>query len=218
MEPVDTRVTALTAVDQMKADIKDTDAQIRTTQASLHGLADQQYGDLRPAYNTFQQNVSKTDAMHNQLNQDATGVSTKSYQYVNNWSYSAREIRDPAMRDASISRQEQARKDQEQMVAKMNNLQGSYVQYIQSLRDAQMFAANDLTPEGMKQLREHAARVDQNARNLRQTMAGIDSDLTSLADAWRTDVNEPSEWGGPAQAQPAGGMMPGESPTTAPSR
>lgn len=218
LQPVETRMSAISAVDQMKADLRAIDGQIKLNQASLASLANQQFGDLRPAYNTFQQNVATTETLGNQLNQDANRVSGKSYEYVSNWDYNAREIRDPAMRDGSMSRQEQARKEQASIVSQMNSLHGAYVQYVQNLRDAQMFAANDLTPEGMKQLRDHATKVNESAKNLRQTIANIDGDLTAMASSWGTDVSEPAEWGGGSKATPAGGMMPADSPTTAPSR
>lgn len=218
MEPVDTRMTAISAIDRTQNDIKTADAQIKVNQASLHALIDQQYGDLRPTYNAFAQNVAKTEALGNQLNQNASQVRAKSYEYVVNWDYRAREIQDPSMRDASLARQDQAQKDQEKVVTQMNTLHGAYYKYLQSLRDAQAFAANDLTPDGMKALRTHAATVNDNAKALRETLAQIDGKLTTLADAWRTDVSEPAEWGGGPKATPAGGMMPADSPTTAPSR
>lgn len=218
LQPVETRMSAISAVDQMKADLKATDEQIKLNQASLHNLTDQQYGDLRPAYTTFEQNVTKTEALGDQLNQDASQVSSKSYAYVSNWDYNAREIRDNAMRDGSISRQEQARKEQTNITSQMNALHGAYVQYLQTLRDAQTFAANDLTPEGMKQLRDHAPKVNESAKSLRQTIANINGDLSTMASSWGTDVSEPAEWGGAPKATPAGGMMPGEPPTPAPSK
>lgn len=185
-KPVARRVSAVNSMDQMQADLSKADQQVQATQNTLHALAEQKQGDLRPSYDRFSSNVDRTVAMQDKVNARATDVSNTSGMYVNDWTGTAHEIRDSAMRDASLKRQEDARSQQQKLVDEINGIRGAYASYVQQIRDTRSFAANDLTPAGMDRLREQTGKSDDAAKSLHDKIVQINRRLGQVADSWRT--------------------------------
>lgn len=197
---------AVTSLGDMRTDLSQIDQQVQTTQTSLHDLANQQVGDLKPTFNTFSSNVDKTASMSEQLNSRTNAVTNTSYEYLNNWNVMARDIRDQQLQSDSLGRQQQSKQQYDQVVNNINDLQGAYGQYIHRLQDARAFIASDLTYDGVQKLKAQVAAVDSSAQALRQRIANTDARVGQLASSWQSATPVPPP-GDHAQPVPAGGKM-----------
>jgi hypothetical protein len=194
------------ALGNMRTDFAQTDQQILATQASLHDLANQQVGDLKPTFNNFSSNVDKTASMSNQLNSRTNAVTNTSYEYLNNWNIMARDIRDQQLQSDSLSRQQQSRQQYDQVVTNVNDLQGAYGQYLHRLQDARAFIASDLTYDGVQKLKGQLPAIDSAAQALRQKIANTDARVGQLVSSWQSSTPIPAP-GDHAEAVPAGSKM-----------
>jgi chromosome segregation ATPase len=204
---VDNRRDAVQSIQTMRTDLTQADSQIQATQASLHDLVNQQSGDLTPTYNTFSSNVDKTAAMSDKLHSRTNSVTNTSYAYVNDWNYNSNLIRDDQLRQDSIARQQQARKNYDQALSQMNDQQAAYANYVHTLQDIRAYAAANLSPGGIQQLKGQISKADNAAQNLRQKMVNVDGNLNQLATSWQTSIPVSPEQQRQNQAVPAGGRM-----------
>jgi predicted nucleic acid-binding Zn-ribbon protein len=197
---------AVGSLDTMRTDLAQIDQQVQATQASLHDLANQQVGDLKPTFNNYSSNVDKAASMSDKLNSRTNSISNASYEYLNNWNVMARDIRDQQLQSDSLSRQQQSRQQYEQVVNNVSDLQGEYSQYLHRLQDARAFIASDLTYNGVQKLKGQIPAIDSAAQALRQKLANTDARVGQLASSWQSATPIPAP-GDNVQAVPAGGRM-----------
>lgn len=212
---VERREKAVDTVDDLRTDLKRADAQIVTTQQSLQRLSTQQAGDLKPTYNNYVKEVSRNRSINESLDGRSRDLASEASRHVNEWDYQARTIQTETLRQKSLDREQQARREQEDTIRAVHEVRGMYSQYIGQLNDIATYAGNDLTPSGVAGMHDQVQRSEQLAQDLRNRMAQLDVRLDRLATAWRTDVPLAAAVSG-REAQPAGGTMPPADRTTTP--
>ena len=185
---VNRRLSTVDSIQDMRLELARADEQVVQTQQVLDRLATQRAGDLEKTYKQFKTEITRNEAMGNQINSRASALTSDSYRQINEWNYQSRIIRDEQLRQKSLEQGEMARKQHDEMVAALNDLRGAYTNYIRALEDIEIFAANNLTPQGLAELGDQRARAAELARDLRQKMAVIDGRLDRMAGAWRPNV------------------------------
>lgn len=211
---VERRDKAVSTVDNLRTDLKRADSQVVTTQQALQRLSTQQAGDLKPTYDNYIKEVSRNRSINESLDGRARNLSDEASRHVNEWDYQARTIQTDALRQKSLDREQQARREQEDTIHAVNEVRGMYTQYIRQLNDIATYAANDLTPKGVAAMHDQVQRADQMAQELRNRMAQTDVRLDRLASSWRTDVPLAVTASDKESAQPAGGNVPPADQTT----
>lgn len=210
---VERREKAVDTVSDIRDDLKRADSQIVMTQQSLQRLSTQQAGDLKPTYNDFRGELSRNRAINERLDGRSRDLSMEASRHVNEWDYRARTIQTENLRQRSMQREEQARREQEETIKAVNDVRGMYTQYIRQLEDISTYAANDLTPRGVNGMRDQVQRAEQTAQDLRNRMAQLDVRLDRLATSWRSDVPLAVKVSGDDSAQPAGSNLPSDNST-----
>lgn len=204
---VERRVKAVDTVSDLRTDLKRADYQITATQQSLHRLADQQAGDLKPSYDAFVSDISKNRSINEKIESHSLDLANEASSHINAWDARARTIASDTLRQESLNREQQARDEHQRTMTPLNDLRAAYTQYIRHMEDLASFAANDLTPRGVAGLRDQVGRADQMARDLRNRLAQSDVRLDQLANAWRTDVPLAAGATTMESGQPAGGRV-----------
>lgn len=204
---VQSRVNTVETIDEMRADLRRADAHIVLTQQSLDNLASQQAGDLTKTFDRFKSDVDKNEAYNTRINARANTLSAESYRHINDWNAQAQTIRDESLRQRSLERESQAKKEHDEMVMALNDLRGIYPTYIRQLQDVETYISNDLTPQGVATLKDQKQKVADAAQQLRQRMATLDQQLSRMASTWQSDVplaNRVRQ----EEARPAGDVIP----------
>ena len=111
---VERREKAVNTVDQLRNDLKQGDAQIVTTQQSLQRLSTQQAGDLKPTYDNYVKEISRNRSIDESLGGRSRDLSDQATKHVNDWAAQAGTIQTDALRQKSLHRQQQARREQEE--------------------------------------------------------------------------------------------------------
>ena len=212
---VERREKAVNSVDDLRTDLKRADAQVVTTQQSLQRLSTQQVGDLKPTYNNYVKEISRNRSINESLDGRSRALSSEASKHVNEWYSQANTIQTDSLRQKSLERERQARREQDETLRAVNDVRGMYSQYIGQLNDIATYAANDLTPSGLAGMRDQVQRSEQLGQDLRNRMAQLDVRLDRLATAWATDVPLAAA-AERESAQPAGGTMPPADRTTTP--
>lgn len=207
------REKTVSDIDNMRDELKKADAQIVATQQSLDRLSSQQAGDLSATYKQFSQDVSKNRSQAERINGQADSLAIASYRQMNDWNYQARTIRNDQLKQESLKQEVDARKNQEAMVAALNDVRASYLQYVRQLTDIDTFAAADLTPKGVAGLSSETQKANETADALRMKLARLDGRLGTLATAWSTNAPLSARLTPEELAQPAGST---QSPANAP--
>lgn len=215
---VDRREKAVDTVGDLRTDLKRADDQVGITQESLHRLAAQRAGNLKPSYESLIDGIDKNKSMNEKIASRSMDLATIGSEHVNAWDIGARGIESDALRQESLNREQQARDAQQRTLNSVNDLRGMYTQYIRQLEDLATYAGNDLTPRGVAALGGQTQRADQLAQELRDRMAQVDVRLDQLAQGLRMDTPLAARATTSESGQPAGGTMPPADRTTPPSQ
>lgn len=125
--------------------------QLAATMASLNALQATKPGeDLRPAYQTYVENVEKTkkDAATTKARVDQ--MNADSANYFGTWKSDNEAISNPELRKVSTKRLTQVQKDYRSSLASLQAAAGKFVPFISDLTDIQTALSNDLTANGLK--------------------------------------------------------------------
>lgn len=213
---MDNRIKTVNTIDDMRGELTKADSQVVVTQESLNRLSTQRAGNLSDTYKDYSGNISKNQSQLEKINNLSGNLTTQSYRQINDWSYQARTIDDPSMRQKSLQEETTARKQQEQMVAALTDVRASYDNYIRELQDISTFASANLTPTGLSDLGKQSQKANEAAEVLRTKFAVLDSKLGTLAQAWQVNVPLASRLED-QKAKPAGATMePANTPADTP--
>jgi len=205
---VERREKAVKTVDDLRTDLKRADSQVVSTQQALQRLSTQQAGDLKPTYNKYVDEVSRNRSIKESIDGKSRDLAAKASEHVSDWDYRARALNNEQFRQTSLSRSEQARRDQVQTLEGVNEVRAMYSRYIQQLNDVAAYAGNDLTPRGVASMHDQVQRLDQMSQDLRGRMAQVDLGLDRMATSWQSDTPLAATVSERESAQPAGGTMP----------
>jgi hypothetical protein len=125
--------------------------QLAATMSSLNALLATKPGDdLRPAYQTYVENVEKTkkDAATTKARVDQ--MNADSSNYFGTWKSDNEAISNPELRKVSTKRLASVQKDYHSSLASLQAASGKFVPFLSDLTDIQTALSNDLTANGLK--------------------------------------------------------------------
>lgn len=200
---VERRIKTVDSVEDMRQQLQDADGQISVTQTTLKRLSTQQAGDLRPTYDEFRKDIDRNQSILNKMSGKANAISRDTARHLNEWGYEARTLQSEDLQQQSLQRQEQLREEQDQVQKAINEFRGAYTHYIRQLEDISAYAAQDLTPQGVRRLSDQTSQSDETASNLRQQLVQLDRQLSQMATTWNMSIPL-AEREGVEEAAPAG--------------
>ena len=128
-----------------------TKSQLAATMGSLNALLATKPGDdLRPAYQTYVENVEKTkkDAATTKARVDQ--MNADSANYFGTWKSDNEAISNAQLRKVATKRQASVQKDYHSSLASLQGASAKFVPFLSDLSDIQTALSNDLTANGLK--------------------------------------------------------------------
>lgn len=138
----DARVETMRTADQLKATLE-----------SLNVLTKKAKGDLRPAYDAFGVEVTKTRAAAATTRKQADWMAGDGRQYFNDWQNTVNSMANESLRKKAQKRLDGVQKNYTNIEAAMRQANDKFAALLSDLADIQKALATDITAGGVKAIR-----------------------------------------------------------------
>jgi hypothetical protein len=143
--------------EQLARSIKDasvettrTSEQLKATLSAITALTKQKSGDLRPAYNTYCAEVTKTQAAAGWTSTRVQWMASDGRQYFQNWQTTVNAIANESLRKKSQKRLDAVQQSYNKVEASLKTAGEKFAPFLSDLSDIQKALAADITPGGVK--------------------------------------------------------------------
>jgi len=127
--------------------------QLKTTLDTLTALTKQKEGDLRPAYNAFAAEVTKTEAAANWTHARVQWMASDGQRYFENWQKTVDGIANKSLLKTAQKRLETARKSYGKVEAALGAASEKFKPFLADLADIQKVLSTDVTAKGVKSVK-----------------------------------------------------------------
>jgi hypothetical protein len=132
-------------------EVNATKSQLAATMSSLNALLATKPGDdLRPAYQTYVDNVDKTKQAAATTKQLVDQMNSDSANYFSSWKADNDKISNPQMHKVATHRLEQVQRNYARSIASLQAASDKFTPFLSDLGDIQTALSNDLTAKGLK--------------------------------------------------------------------
>jgi uncharacterized protein YukE len=181
---------AVESLRDTRQELTDASKQVGETNDSLRKLVDAGGGDLRPLFNKFADNVRETEDAAKQARSRADGMRKNTDAYVAEWQKETGAITDAELRRMSQERAATAKSEFERVRNAAAAARSAYEPYMQGLKDAQQYLANDLTVAGVGSIRPKADETIRKGETLQQRIADLQAEIDALAGKWTSKMGQ----------------------------
>ncbi len=139
-----------------------TDAQLKATLAAINALTAQKEGDLRPAYNTYCSEVSKTESAAGWTKTRAQWMASDGRKYFQDWQNTVNGIANDSLRKKSQKRLDAVRVNYDKVELSLQQASERFRPFLSDLGDIQKALATDVTAGGVKAIKSTVRSANWN--------------------------------------------------------
>lgn len=127
--------------------------QLKSTLDAITAMTKQAKGDLKPAYDAFCKEVSKTGDAAAATKKQVAWMSGEGRQYFTDWQKSVDGISNESLRKKAQKRLNAVKESYEKVESSLNTANEKFTPFLSDLSDIQKALATDLTAGGVKAIR-----------------------------------------------------------------
>ena len=139
-----------------------TSDQLKATLGAITGLTKQKSGDLRPAYNTYCSEVTKTEAAAAWTRSRVQWMAGDGRKYFKDWQKTIDGISNESLRKKAQKRMDAVRKDYDKVEASLVEAGEKFRPFLSDLTDIQKALATDVTAGGVKAIKGTVSSANWN--------------------------------------------------------
>jgi len=139
-----------------------TSDQLKATLAALNALTKQKTGDLRPAYNTYCAEVSRTEAAAAWTRTRVTWMASDGRKYFKDWQNTVNGIANESLRKKAQKRLNSVQESYDKVEASLKLAGEKFKPFLSDLADIQKALATDVTAGGVKAMKSTVKSANWN--------------------------------------------------------
>ncbi len=165
-----------------------TSEQLKATLGALNALVKQTKGDLRPAYDLYCSQVTKTQAAAASTASRVRWMNGDGQQYFKDWQNTITSIANESLRKKSQKRLEKVRSSFDKVGVQLKDASEKFKPFLSNLSDIQKALATDVTAGGVKAIRSvvndansNHDPVDEAIQSALKELSKMEKELSSEA-------------------------------------
>lgn len=174
-----------TKMESVDSEIREAITQIDETGTSLQSLIDPGQSDMKDAFETYSENVAKMDELGKNLIKHTDEMSARGKDYFDEWKKQGDNYTNPQIREASEKRGAALNTVFRNISDSSIGIKGSFIAYMNDIREVQTFLSNDLTNKGIASITPVAQKAIRDGASLKSAvvpvLAALDSARSELA-------------------------------------
>jgi hypothetical protein len=151
-----------TSIKEAHLEASRTDAQLKATLEAINALTKQTKGDLRPAYNAYCAEVTKTEAAAAWTRTRAAWMAGDGQKYFQDWQTTVNSIANAALRKKSQKRLDTVQASFKKVEASLQLAGEKFKPFLSDLGDIQKALATDVTAGGVKAIKSTVKSANWN--------------------------------------------------------
>jgi len=151
--------------------------QLERTERALFSLSQSRPKELRKRYESFLKEVDNLQKAQEHATSAIHEMASKGTEYFLVWGKSIDQIVDPKLKQVSMERRSTLMKDHDDLAVTLAGIGSQLQPFMESLRDLEAFLGADLTPANVSQAGEKIRNCREDARALRDRIAGVQGTL-----------------------------------------
>lgn len=162
-----------------------TDAQLKATLAAINALTAQKKGDLRPAYNTFCSEVTKTGEAAALTKKRAQWMAGDGRKYFQDWQNTVNGVANESLRMKSQKRLDAVKANYDKVERSLQQASERFTPFLSDLADIQKALATDVTAGGVKAIKSTVRSANWNHqyvdRDIKAALKEMDKMVKALS-------------------------------------
>ena len=151
-----------TSIKEAHLEASKTDAQLKATLEAINALTKQTKGDLRPAYNAYCAEVTKTEAAAAWTRTRAQWMAGDGQKYFQDWQATVNSIANVSLRKKSQKRLDAVQTSFKKVEASLQLAGEKFKPFLSDLGDIQKALATDVTAGGVKAIKSTVKSANWN--------------------------------------------------------
>jgi hypothetical protein len=178
------------SIKEARAETARTSDQLKSTVGALNVLTSQKKGDLRPAYETFCSEISKTEAAANWTKMRINWMTGEGQTYFGNWQKTVDGINNEKLRKKSQKRLDAVQESYKKVEGSLQQAGDKFVPFLSDLNDIKKALAADITPGGMKAIKSTVRSANWNKQFLDQSVNSALKEMDKMQKALSSEATE----------------------------
>lgn len=162
----------------------DTRKELAETLDSYNALFEGDVENVRDTYKDVEEGMKDTEKQRAEVRKKLDEMKVEADAYFASWTQSLDQIESPNLRKRSEERMQETKSHFDGVVASVTDAREKYEPFMASLKDQWTYLGHDLNPEGIASLKPDAAKLNEDAGELFQSidagMAKADQYIQSL--------------------------------------
>lgn len=168
------------SIGETRTEVVATRDQLQATVNALDALVKQKEGDLKPAYDEFVAQVTRTQASAALTKSRSAKMQTDAKTHFGSWQKEIDSIVNERLRNKAQKRLDKVQKSYSKAISQLENASISFEPYLSDLADIKKILSNDLTRGGIKAIRGTVSKAKFDLQNVRNHIFDAVKELESM--------------------------------------
>ncbi|MFA7227676.1 MAG: hypothetical protein WC061_01470 [Melioribacteraceae bacterium] len=164
---------ATTTMQTMDSDIKSVSVQLDATGASLDELTMPGQSDIKKAFNTFTDNVSKIEKMEKNFAKHADKMQARGKDYFEEWEKDDDKYQNSQIQQLGEQRRIELSEIYGKIALNSIGVKEAFKTYVSDVKEIQKYLSNDLTPKGIEAIVPISRKSVRDGDNLKGAIKNI---------------------------------------------
>jgi hypothetical protein len=160
-----------------------TSEQLKATLGAITGLTKQKSGDLRPAYDTYCSEVTKTEAAAGWTRTRVQWMAGDGRKYFQDWQTTINSIANESLRKKAQKRMDAVKKSYDKVEASLQAAGEKFRPFLSDLGDIQKALATDVTPGGVKAIKSTVRSANWNHQYVDKSIKAALKEMNKMQEA-----------------------------------
>jgi hypothetical protein len=166
-----------------------TSEQLKATLSSLNALTAQKKGDLRPAYNAYCSEVTKTESAAALTRTRIQWMGGDGQKYFQDWEKTVGGIANESLRKKAQKRMDSVKKDYDKVQASLVEAGEKFQPFLSDLSDIQKALATDVTAGGVKAIKSTVNSANWNLKSVDKAIKSALKDMDKMQKALSSEAD-----------------------------
>jgi hypothetical protein len=166
---------ATTTMQAMENNINLVALQLEATGASLDELMRPGQSDVKKAFNSYTDNISKIEKMEKDFAKHADEMKARGKDYFEEWQKEGDKYQNQQIQELSDQRRSDLGEIYGRIAENSVGVREAFTKYVSDSKEIQNYLSNDLTPKGIEAIAALSKRVVDNGENLRNAIKNVQS-------------------------------------------
>ena len=173
-------------MDELNAAVAAAKAKINAAAESLAAVVEKGDQDPAPSFEKYKKDVAEVESAAGQSESKLKSLQEQGQAYMAEWEKQAATITDEDLKKTADERRAKLSAAVKEVADAMTAAQAEITPYRAKLKDMETYLKNDLTPAGIKSIKDKSKQISKDAKSINEKLDEVAEALTKNAPQFKT--------------------------------